>query len=255
MNQDLIAQDRSEMNVLFIHSELDDAGLKPSEFRVYAHLSRRAGKGRAYPGIDSISAVCRINKTTAIEAIKHLESMGMIEVNRIKGVRNVYVLTKRSRWLIDRSNPGNGMPPVLFEVTDSSISGNGAVPNGGTKGNPQRISKGGNPSLALKIYSAYPRKIAKPAALKAIEKALIRFNDEVHDKTLLELTQLYATSVEGTEQTFIPYPQKWFNQERFNDDPATWKNGEQKTPGENKSQHTHALMSDRLWEKKFGNNS
>jgi hypothetical protein len=39
---------------------------------------------------------------------------------------------------------------------------------------------------------------------------------------LLEKTRLYAT-VRGKDKAFIPHPSTWFNQDRFLDDPETWK--------------------------------
>lgn len=72
------------------------------------------------------------------------------------------------------------------------------------------------------IYAAYPRKVARPNALKAIAKAL----KGIDAAKLLELTQGYAKSVEGSDPQFIPHPATWFNGHRFNDDPETWRKGE-----------------------------
>jgi len=68
------------------------------------------------------------------------------------------------------------------------------------------------------IYQAYPLKVGKPAALKAITKAIKRGTEP--DK-LLRLTKAYAAARDGNKD-FCPHPATWFNQERYNDDPATW---------------------------------
>lgn len=68
------------------------------------------------------------------------------------------------------------------------------------------------------IYQAFPLKVGKPDALKAIKKAMTK---EPHDK-LLEKTKLFATARNG-DLNFCPHPATWFNQERYNDDPMTWK--------------------------------
>ncbi len=78
------------------------------------------------------------------------------------------------------------------------------------------------------IYDAYPRKVAKPEALRAIQKAIQRGTSA---EVLLERAKKYATTTD-LEQRFIPHPATWFNQERFNDDPATWKNGATAKPKE-----------------------
>lgn len=69
------------------------------------------------------------------------------------------------------------------------------------------------------IYSYYPRKVAKPNALKAITKALKGMSFEV----LLSKTCHYAETVAGVDLEFIPHPATWFNQQRYNDHPATWR--------------------------------
>lgn len=71
---------------------------------------------------------------------------------------------------------------------------------------------------ANEIYQAYPKHVAKPSAIKAILKALKK---ESHAK-LLFLTQNYSKVRNGILD-FVPHPATWFNQERYNDDPSTWK--------------------------------
>ncbi len=70
------------------------------------------------------------------------------------------------------------------------------------------------------IYQAYPRKIAKPEALRAIAKA----TRKIPADELLRLTKEYATVVarSGVEHRYIPHPTTWFNQERWNDGPQEW---------------------------------
>ena len=74
---------------------------------------------------------------------------------------------------------------------------------------------------ALEVYNAYPLKVARPAALKAIVRALeaIPFDD------LLAKTKAYAAA-RGADLAFVPHPATWFNQQRYNDDPNTWKRNE-----------------------------
>ena len=80
-----------------------------------------------------------------------------------------------------------------------------------------RVSSGIDPR-ALEVYNAYPLKVARPAALKAIVRALeaIPFED------LLAKTKAYAAA-RGADLAFVPHPATWFNQQRYNDDPATWR--------------------------------
>lgn len=71
------------------------------------------------------------------------------------------------------------------------------------------------------IYAAYPRKVGKADALKAIAKAL----KTKPAAELLAAVNAYAVAMadwpEG-ERQFIPHPATWFNGGRYDDDPATW---------------------------------
>jgi hypothetical protein len=68
------------------------------------------------------------------------------------------------------------------------------------------------------IYAAYPKQVGKTAAFGAIQKALKQYPA----KFLLERTRLFAATYNGAPR-FIPHPAKWFNEHRFDDDPATWR--------------------------------
>lgn len=64
----------------FIPSWLDDAGLKPAEFRLYAHFCRRADEsGIAWPGYDSMMKVCGVSRATICRLLSILESRGLLE--------------------------------------------------------------------------------------------------------------------------------------------------------------------------------
>jgi hypothetical protein len=80
-------------------------------------------------------------------------------------------------------------------------------------------------TIVLSIYDAYPRKVAKPEALKAIAKAIKKIDPIV----LLARTKSYAM-LRGQNNEFTPHPATWFNQERFNDDPETWVVKTDKSP-------------------------
>ena len=80
-------------------------------------------------------------------------------------------------------------------------------------------------SPAMQVYDAYPRKLARGDALKAIEKALKKMEFE----KLLAVTQAYAAAMQGEDFKFVSYPASWFNAEHYFDDPAMWKC----KPGEN----------------------
>ena len=75
-----------------------------------------------------------------------------------------------------------------------------------------------DPKDSESIYAEYPKKVGRPDALKAISKAISKFGAPL----LLEKTKAFAVARAGNLD-FVPHPATWFNQERFNDDPSTWK--------------------------------
>jgi hypothetical protein len=85
---------------MFIDKDLDDAGLLPAEFRVYAHLCRRADKKThiAWPGVDSMAGTIRANRTTIIDAIEELEARRFIKVSRQIGRRSNYEILPKYCW-------------------------------------------------------------------------------------------------------------------------------------------------------------
>jgi hypothetical protein len=147
-------RDQRKMPV-FIHSELDDYGLSPQDFRVYCHIARRAGEGSAWPGIDSISEKCRMNRKTVIKSIKHLELFGMLLVTREGGSCNVYILKDKNNWISKEMAYSMGLieGPVPKEgtVTTSTRIGTGVVPKEGTGGVYHR--DGGSPKRGNERFS------------------------------------------------------------------------------------------------------
>lgn len=87
------------------------------------------------------------------------------------------------------------------------------------------------------IYSMYPRKVGRRAALRAIERALKRVNKRMTTaghrhpdldaiEYLSNKTAKFAAAVKRWppgDRKFVPYPATWFNQDRFDDDPAEWE--------------------------------
>ncbi len=152
---------------------------------------------------------------------------------------------KKEGWLIDRGGEGirkisvadckkKPVMPVTDPVMPVTPDRNACYGNGGGsyKGEiPVEIPKEIPASLSLsfeeekkpsiepeEIYEAYPKKVAKPEALKAIKKAL----KKVDASTLLEKTKAYAETVNGSDRQFVPNPATWFNGERYNDSADTW---------------------------------
>lgn len=74
---------------------------------------------------------------------------------------------------------------------------------------------------AIEIYNAYPRKIARPVALKAILKASEKIAlDDLHGH-VKEYADAVATWPKE-QREFVPHPASWINHERWNDERSEW---------------------------------
>ena len=86
----------------------------------------------------------------------------------------------------------------------------------------KQTNKQTNNNLSAKadeIYRAYPKHVAKEAALKAISKALkvIGFDE------LLQAVKDFSQAVAGSDKDLLPHPATWFNGGCWQDDRTTWK--------------------------------
>lgn len=226
----LLTHDLSEANIIFVHSRLDDLRLPVAPFRVYCHLSRRASQsGAAWPSVDSIARVCRLNSKTVRASLRLLVSWNLVVRRDCPGRTNTYTLTRPSQWLV----PSAAASPSQFDTPPSNWEG--TPPQTGHHRPYQKEPDEGNPiegnplkeelypqsirnSSLEEIYQLYPRKVAKPDALRAIQKAVAEFGESL----VSERTRLFASTC-NWEPQFIPHPAAWFNQQRFNDDPSTWR--------------------------------
>lgn len=68
------------------------------------------------------------------------------------------------------------------------------------------------------IYAAYPKKLGKEDAFRAIKKSMIEKDGEY----LLEAVRAYAVATKNTERRFIKHPATWFNAGCYDDDRAEW---------------------------------
>lgn len=100
-----------------------------------------------------------------------------------------------------------------------------------TKQQARQLEEGQKLAEAVEaIYAAYPKKVARPAGEKAIQKAIKGGADPVE---LLKLTQRYARIREAEGQKGKRYtlnPATWYNQRRYEDDPSTWGNAPEPEP-------------------------
>jgi hypothetical protein len=88
-----------------------------------------------------------------------------------------------------------------------------------------------------RLYGIYPRKVAKGAALKAIQRALKKIDAAALEVAVREFAAAVAVWPKE-ERQFVPHPATWFNGERWKDDRSEWKREPKKSLTE---QHQPAI--------------
>jgi hypothetical protein len=80
----------------------------------------------------------------------------------------------------------------------------------------------GGTTTAEDIYAAYPRKVGKQGAIRAIQKAI----RDVGIDRLLNDVKTYAEATSrwpAEDRQYIPHPATWFNRGSYEDDPKEWE--------------------------------
>jgi len=93
------------VSVAFIHGFLDEYGLDPYEFRLYAHIVRRTGgkpQGVCFASIATISAVCKISMRKTQQVIKNLISANFIVQNKRPGRTDEYRVRPATEWILPK---------------------------------------------------------------------------------------------------------------------------------------------------------
>lgn len=96
------------------------------------------------------------------------------------------------------------------------------------------------------IVDLYPRQVGRRKAVDAVREALERIasrKDAPPDPVewLGDRVRQFAESPAGDKGQFTPYPNNWFDDDRFDDDPAEWTPAKPKNGSTNLLTHREAL--------------
>ncbi|MEG3869796.1 MULTISPECIES: helix-turn-helix domain-containing protein [unclassified Microcoleus] len=84
-----------------VRSDLDEYGLDPYEFRIYAHVVRRTGgkvTGECFAKLKKTAEICHMSVRKAQYALKTLCDAGLLLKEQRRGRTDVYKLTPKSNW-------------------------------------------------------------------------------------------------------------------------------------------------------------
>ena len=208
---------------------MEASTLSPTQRIVLLNIINHLGcdSGEAWPSLKRIAKKSGLSRSTVIRCIDHLETVGVLTVtNRTRkdGKSNTSNLYKiNDMW--EGWCQSDTTPSVTHDTTPSVT---GDTPPSVTHDTPYEPPTKEPPRCnlsdhAISIYSCYPKRVGRAAALKAIESALKRVMEE-QGVTGDEARQMLTTSVEKfpfdltRKKRFIPHPSTFFNQERYLDE-------------------------------------
>ena len=88
-------------SVMFVHNMLDEYGLDPYEFRVYAHAVRRTGgklDGKYFASLSKTAEICQMSVRRVQYSLKFLCEAGFLTQEKRTGRTDQYRVTPSSQW-------------------------------------------------------------------------------------------------------------------------------------------------------------
>ena len=107
-----------------VHSDLDEYGLDPYEFRIYAHVVRRTGgklTGECFAKLKKTSEICHMSVRKAQYSFSVLCKAGLLTKESRPGRSDIYKLTPKSDWLPRESllEIRKNVKSLTFKETDN----------------------------------------------------------------------------------------------------------------------------------------
>ena len=100
-------------NAIFVHSDLDEAGLDVYEFRLLAHIARR---GECFASLTKTADICKMSVRKAQSTLKSLEKRGFIQKEKRKGSTDIYKLAPNLLSKLQQ-NPATPAPEEDVEAS------------------------------------------------------------------------------------------------------------------------------------------
>lgn len=170
-----------------------------------------------YPSIALLSKECKCSKQTVINALRGLETKGLItKETRVSenGTKktNLYHITQEPRHVFQREED-----KTLYQAPESTttVEPTPAEPARDLAPvQPATYKRQEYPTEFEQLWTIYPKHVAKMAAYKAWRKAKVGMNSAF----LMAKVQAFAAQCANTETRYIPNFATWLNGERWNDE-------------------------------------
>ena len=159
-----------------------------------------------------LARFCGCSECKVSLAISKLVKLGYIRVESFDGRRRKI----KSCLLKIQSLPFKNSKAAFEKIKESNTENN--TENKPVITIPRKSAKSEIPEDFSRFYAAYPRKVSKPAALKAW-KAL-KADDEMTARIIADVQRRCDTEWKGQEMQYIPHPSTYLTQRRWEDETA-----------------------------------
>lgn len=184
---------------------------------VYANSDRRC-----WPAKDALIETSGVSHMTFRHALRELERVGAVVIDRREGHSNIYTMPLDDRGVLEDSQGG------VLEVSPQTITSelepikelNTPLPQGELLVPAQRAPAGDFKAF----WAVAVRKAAIANARAAYAKAIKKVTPEVIQVTWERHNRIWATWPKDT-RTYIPYPASWLNQECWHNDDPEFRGG------------------------------
>jgi len=211
------------------------SAISDAAFRLYVCLAshRNGATDQCNPSTATLARETSKHRGTIYRSLELLESAGWIGIERRAGGRNSYTFppiptySASATGCTGATSSASATKPVAPAQQNQSRQReqNKMKRTRRTNKTKTRAARDDHGEAFAAWWEVYPRKVAKPAALKAYARAIASLkaeHDGTADQWLLARTRQFAQSPAGQAGRYCPHPATWLNQERFNDDPQEW---------------------------------
>jgi len=209
-------------------------GIPAAEKLVLIGIASHADRNgdNAWPSIATLAGYANVSERQAKRLVKTLAERGVISID-VQGGGNARTRDDRrpNLYRIETMNGDmrmfDGVTPTTPRdergdtqradgVTSSAPRGDTAMSPEPSLNHPVEPSADTSPAFDA-FWSKYPRKVGRPAALRAWKIATKRTTEGDILGGLVRW--VLAWDAAGTEKTYIPHPTTWLNQHRWEDEP------------------------------------
>jgi hypothetical protein len=188
------------------------------------HVKAQGRAGRAKLRVKTFAASYRLSERSVEDMIQRAQKCAAIQyAEGFLTLCNWQTYQGKTRGVRD-PNCADSQETTEFSLPSTGTKHQAPPPS--THSPPGGVSLRFTRQQVESIYDLYPRKIGRSAALKAIDKSikLIALRGEENPLGFLQDRVLaFAQSPAGQAGKYTPHPATWFNQSRYDDNPAEWR--------------------------------